>query len=70
MIGLPVRIGEPIGLTGLVDSINGPDYATSLGLLLWGLRHGEAAVPTGRRETAGPGLRQRLFGWARELVHQ
>ena len=72
LIGLPVRIGQPIGLTGLVDVINAPDYATSLGLLLWGLRHGETAAPVSRRETAKTattGLYQRLFGWARELVH-
>ncbi|HEX2172984.1 MAG TPA: cell division protein FtsA, partial [Dehalococcoidia bacterium] len=45
LIGLPVRVGLPVGLTGLLDSINSPDYATSLGLLLWGLRHGELTEP-------------------------
>lgn len=72
LIGLPVRVGIPVGLTGLLDSINSPDYATSLGLLLWGLRHGEISEgPTsGRRDAPGQGLYQKLFGWARELVHQ
>lgn len=67
VIGLPVRVGQPIGLTGLVETVSTPDYATSLGLLLWGLRHGELAAPV-RSEPAGAGLYQRLFGWARELV--
>lgn len=71
LIGLPVRIGEPTGLTGLVDSVNSPDYATALGLLLWGLRHGQIdAAPLMRRDLVGAGIYQRLVGWARELVHQ
>lgn len=70
LIGLPVRIGEPAGLTGLVDSVNSPDYATALGLLLWGLRHGEIDPEPVRADVLGPGIYQRLVGWARELVHQ
>jgi cell division protein FtsA len=40
MLGMPVRIGVPTGLTGLADSIDTPPYATSVGLLRWGARHG------------------------------
>src|SRR5256886_3837169 len=39
ILDLPVRIGSPLGLHGLADSINRPAYATSVGLLLWGLQH-------------------------------
>lgn len=38
-LDLPVRIGSPLGLHGLADSINRPAYATAVGLLLWGLQH-------------------------------
>jgi len=38
-LDLPARIGTPLGLLGLADSISRPAYATSVGLLLWGLRH-------------------------------
>lgn len=38
-LDLPVRIGSPLGLHGLADSISRPAYATAVGLLLWGLRH-------------------------------
>jgi len=38
-LDLPARIGSPLGLLGLADSISRPAYATSVGLLLWGLRH-------------------------------
>ena len=30
---LPVRIGKPIGITGLVDQIQGPAYSSSIGTL-------------------------------------
>src|SRR5215469_4112865 len=39
ILDLPVRIGSPLGLHGLADSINRPAYATAVGLLLWGLSH-------------------------------
>jgi cell division protein FtsA len=33
---LPVRRGDPSGTGGLVDRVNTPDYATSVGLILYG----------------------------------
>jgi len=33
---LPVRRGDPIGIGGLVDRVNTPDYATAVGLILYG----------------------------------
>lgn len=40
MLGMPVRIGTPsnrLPLTGLSRNLQSPTYATSIGLLLWGL---------------------------------
>jgi cell division protein FtsA len=39
ILDLPARIGSPLGLHGLADSINRPAYATAVGLLLWALDH-------------------------------
>jgi cell division protein FtsA len=39
ILGLPVRIGEPQNLRGLVDALQSPAYATSVGLLAWGIKH-------------------------------
>ncbi|HMK35544.1 MAG TPA: cell division protein FtsA [Desulfomonilaceae bacterium] len=36
---LPVRLGYPIGISGLVDVVNSPMYATGVGLVLWGARN-------------------------------
>ena len=65
-LDVPVRIGTPQGVTGLSDAVDGPAYATSVGLLLWGLRHGEDAVihTNGHRPAANNAL-GRFFGWVR-----
>jgi len=36
---LPVRVGMPIGVYGITDTLRDPAYATSVGLLLWGAKH-------------------------------
>jgi cell division protein FtsA len=33
---LPVRVGEPFGFKGLVDLVRAPNYATGLGLIIYG----------------------------------
>ncbi|HBY92394.1 MAG TPA: cell division protein FtsA [Chloroflexi bacterium] len=48
--GLPVRVAAPQNLAGLVDVLGTPAYATSVGLLHWGLRHDRAKL---RRRTRG-----------------
>jgi cell division protein FtsA len=39
VLNLPVRVGAPQDLQGLVDILGSPAYATSVGLVQWGLRH-------------------------------
>lgn len=41
MTGLSTRIGVPSGVTGLIDEIVYPNYATVVGLLLYGREHKE-----------------------------
>ena len=36
---MPVRVGKPNGIGGLVDVVNSPMYATGVGLVLWGRRN-------------------------------
>jgi len=40
MLQLPVRVGRVRNVSGLADAVSGPAYATAVGLLQWGLRHG------------------------------
>jgi cell division protein FtsA len=36
ILNLPVRLGKPIGLHGLVDAIDNPAHAVGAGLMMWG----------------------------------
>jgi cell division protein FtsA len=47
VLSMPARMGGPSQLTGLVDSISGPAFATSVGLLSWGMRNGDFQNPRG-----------------------
>ena len=38
VFNLPARIGKPTGISGLVDVVNNPMYATAVGLVLYGAR--------------------------------
>ncbi len=39
VVGLPLRVGVPGGITGLVDEILDPQYATTVGLILHGRKN-------------------------------
>lgn len=41
MLSMPVRIGVPEGVSGLVDDILQPSFATALGLIIYGSKTGE-----------------------------
>ena len=36
VLGYPVRLGEPRGVSGLIEEIGSPEYASSVGLVLYG----------------------------------
>jgi cell division protein FtsA len=38
MLQLPVRLGSPGGIGGLVDMVNGPMYSTGVGLVMYGMQ--------------------------------
>ncbi|MFC1860675.1 cell division protein FtsA [Chloroflexota bacterium] len=39
ILRLPVRIGVPMYMSGITETLKDPAYATSVGLLLWGAKH-------------------------------
>lgn len=39
IFNLPTRLGQPVGISGLVDVVNNPMYATGVGLVLYGAKH-------------------------------
>lgn len=71
LLDMPVRTGFPQGVHGLGDTVRNPAFATSAGLLLWGLRHG--IVGEGPAHATGFDFGAwwgRLGAWLRDLLPQ
>ena len=67
LLQLPVRIGMPQRLHGLMETISSAAYATSVGLLLWGMQQEAALEQT--PEVVGPrGWQERVSGWLRVFL--
>jgi cell division protein FtsA len=47
VFGVPTRVGRPRVLRGLTDTIRGPAFATSVGLLIWGEERVEPITSNG-----------------------
>ncbi|MCS7087688.1 MAG: cell division protein FtsA [Thermoflexales bacterium] len=62
--GRPVRVAQPQGLHGLVDTLHTPSASAAIGLMQWGMR--ELAVRPTRRRHAGE--RFSLRAWLRKLL--
>jgi cell division protein FtsA len=64
----PVRIGTPIGLGGLIDVVNNPMYATSTGLIQYGLKADKSGKT---RQLQGRNMFEKIFSrmrdWAEEF---
>lgn len=63
VLGLPTRTGAPQNLHGLVDTLQSPAFATSVGLLWWGIKHD---VPTTTRPPTESGLK--MPGWLKAFL--
>src|SRR5919199_1836521 len=61
----PVRIGAPTGIYGLVDQISTPAFATSVGLLKWGLEQEFEPGGSPRRGAPLAGIGNALTSWLR-----
>lgn len=66
VLGLPVRIGAPHDLQGLVDTIGSPAFATSIGLLQWGQRQTTPGVKRPRH--IGAESSPRIVDWLKNLL--
>ena len=62
---MPVRVGYPQTVQGLTDIVRNPIYATSVGLLQYGVDHTEEGAGSAARggSGSGEGLVSRLKSW-------
>lgn len=70
VLGFPVRLGEPQGVSGLIDEIGSPEYAASVGLVLYGAyfaREGGFMAGIVHGESLG-GMVQRVVSWIKSFL--
>jgi cell division protein FtsA len=74
IMGMPVRLGFPVGIKGIVQLVQGPQYATGVGLVRYGAQRladaeiREHAVPPQRVQEAlvqGGGNQKGFWNWLR-----
>jgi len=58
MLNMPVRIGSPVNMPGISESLRDPSYATGVGLLLWGAKLRRSALRRPRPSLFGGGIRK------------
>jgi cell division protein FtsA len=68
ILDLPARIGTPLGLYGLADSISRPAFATAVGLLLWDLRHTSLVVDEEEPLEEKLNMLSRFGRWLRAFI--
>ncbi len=67
VLGIPVRLGVPMHVTGLVDVISSPIYATGVGLVLYGMRREEKNYFRIRDDNIFNKVRTRMVDWFGEF---
>jgi cell division protein FtsA len=77
VMGLPTRVGNPSRVTGLIDEIQSPAYATAVGLLLYGAEEEDTVVETHRGfsvpgmsvlKEGGEGLFAQIRSWIKGFL--
>jgi cell division protein FtsA len=67
VFGMPVRIGLPVGVRGLVEEVSSPEFATGVGLVYYGVK----VLPESYMENRGAGLfnsiKHRMSNWLGEF---
>jgi cell division protein FtsA len=60
---IPVRIGLPTQVSGLVDVVRNPIYSTGVGLLLYGSKHHRDSQWSQQADWGFKSLWQRMKSW-------
>lgn len=57
VFNMPVRIGRPMGLTGLSETVDSPVYAVATGLLVYGIKNQVRHLPANPISKIGRGMK-------------
>lgn len=70
-LSLPVRIGRPTGISGLIDDITSPAYATVVGLIIYGAKNSSTEALTSftkKLKLPGKNLAGKFVNLIRDLL--
>jgi cell division protein FtsA len=67
LLGMPVRLGVPTHFSGLVDVVANPVYATSVGLVLYGMKRQERVFLRSRDDRILSKVKHRMSDWLSEF---
>lgn len=66
ILGLPVQMGFPIDIGGVIEKVDDPSYATALGTLKWGMREGPSGSSFGSFDLVSSA--KQLGSWFKSLL--
>ena len=67
ILGLPVRLGLPGSVGGLVDIVDSPMYATGVGLVKFGMENSSERYFKVRDENVYTRVKSRMRSWFGEI---
>ncbi len=68
ILNMPVRVGTPQNISGLVDTIDAPAYAASVGVLVWGRDQAEHPAVTFHKDEDRPDIGGGLRNFFKKLL--
>ncbi len=68
VLGLPVRLGIPRGVGGLMDVVKSPIYATAVGLVLYGAKHAGQRHFRNKEGNVYTKVRRRMSAWLNDMI--
>ncbi len=68
VFGLPLRVGEPLGVSGLTDMVKDPACATAVGLVLYGGQHRREAKITPLSPKMYHLVKDRMTRWVKDML--
>lgn len=71
VLGFPARLGNITGLSGLIEEIDSPSFATAAGLLIYGSTHtrkGDITLPLFDKSLPLKGMLQKGIGFVKSLL--
>jgi len=68
IFSVPTRLGKPQGISGLVDVVNNPMYATGVGLVLYGAKNNSAKKFRIRDSNVFNRITNRMKRWFKDVI--